>query len=225
MNSVVLDVEKWKDVWGYEDYYQVSTLGRVRSKDRVVRAGKAEYNKRGRILKQDKTTTGYLKVGLSVNGKRKEFKVHRLVANAFISNEFKKPYINHKDMDTKNNNVSNLEWCTQKENMQHYVNMTGKSVDGHKIEIINLINKGFSNNEIMKEIGIDKYKLNYRLKKFKLKNKNKSKRKYGIIKEDVECMIKNGLSVAEIAIKYNCSQSNISHFIKNNQIRRCENVK
>lgn len=203
----------------------MSTLGRVRSKDRIVKAGKAEYSKRGRILKQDETTTGYLKVGLSVNGKRKEFKVHRLVANAFIFNEFEKPYVNHKDMDTKNNSVSNLEWCTQKENMQHYVNMKGKSIDVHKNEIIELINKGFSNSEIMKEIGIDKYKLNYRLKKFKLENKNKSKRKYGIIKEDVEHMIKNGISVTEIAIKYNCSQSNISHFIKNNQIRRCKNVK
>jgi len=82
MNRTVL--ENWKPVVGYEGIYEVSSLGRVRSKDRKVWNGRVYYDKKGRILKQSKTTTGYWKVELYKNRKKKSKKVHRLVAKSFI---------------------------------------------------------------------------------------------------------------------------------------------
>ena len=72
------------------------------------------------ILKQYKKTGGYLNVALVTNdNKVKYIRVHRLVANAFILNEFNKPYVNHIDGNRQNNNVNNLEWVTPKENNHH----------------------------------------------------------------------------------------------------------
>src|SRR5690625_7858572 len=117
MNRTVL--ENWKPVVGYEGIYEVSSLGRVRSKDRKVWNGRVYYDKKGRILKQSKTTTGYWKVELYKNRKKKSKKVHRLVAKSFIPRVKGKELINHKDGDPLNNKVSNLEWCNQSENMKH----------------------------------------------------------------------------------------------------------
>ena len=101
--------EIWKDIKGYEDY-QVSNLGRVKS------------IKKNKVLKQIYNPNGYLYVGLYNNSKLKKYLVHRLVAKAFIENPLNKPFINHKDFDRLNNNVKNLEWCTQKENVHHSIN-------------------------------------------------------------------------------------------------------
>lgn len=62
---------------------------------------------------------GYLYVDLYNSGKRKRFYVHRLVAQYFIENPMRKPFVNHKDGNTKNNFVQNLEWCTPAENVEH----------------------------------------------------------------------------------------------------------
>ena len=64
----------------------------------------------------------YLKVSLQFKGKRQTIYVHRLVAEAFIENEWNKPCVNHIDGDAHNNNAENLEWCTHKENTWHYIN-------------------------------------------------------------------------------------------------------
>lgn len=117
MNRTVL--ENWKPVVGYEGLYEVSSLGRVRSKDRKVWNGRTFYNKKGRVLKRTKTTTGYWKVELYKNRKKKSKKVHRLVAKAFIPKKEGKELINHKDGNPLNNKVDNLEWCNQSENMKH----------------------------------------------------------------------------------------------------------
>ncbi|MED3974580.1 NUMOD4 motif-containing HNH endonuclease [Priestia megaterium] len=111
--------EIWKPIGGYEEYYEVSNFGRVRSKDRRVSNGPGSYIKKARILKRSKTTTGYWKVELSKDGTKKSLKVHRLVAAAFIDNPNNKPFVNHIDGNPLNNHISNLEWCTQAENMQH----------------------------------------------------------------------------------------------------------
>ena len=108
----------WKDIVGYEGLYQVSDDGRVRSKDRIT-TGKRNRIVKGKILSAGTNTCGYLIVVLCKDGKTKTQKVHRLVAKAFIPNTDCKPYINHLDGNPKNNIVSNLEWCTQHENVQH----------------------------------------------------------------------------------------------------------
>ena len=105
--------EIWKDVKGYEELYQVSNYGQIRSVDRTVGyryKGKQRIYK-GRMLKQV-VRNGYLSVSLSKENKLKQKNIHRLVAEAFLPNPFNLPVINHIEENKKNNMVSNLEWCS-----------------------------------------------------------------------------------------------------------------
>lgn len=101
--------EIWKPVVGYEKYYEVSNLGRVRS------------NRTGKVLKYNVTPNGRATVELfgDVGTKSKRLLVHRLAAIAFIPNPNNYPQINHKDENPSNNCVENLEWCTAKYNMNY----------------------------------------------------------------------------------------------------------
>lgn len=99
-----VETEVWRDIEDFPDY-QVSNLGRVRS---------LKFDKE-RILKLD-YLNGYLRIGLFNSKGRKTFKVHRLVAQAFIQNPNNFPIINHKNEVTNDNRVENLEWCTHKYN-------------------------------------------------------------------------------------------------------------
>ena len=94
-----------KQIDGYNGRYFVSDEGKV-------------FN-RSKQMSQHENSNGYLRVVLSKNGKCSHKLVHRLVATAFIDKPINKNYINHKDGDKKNNNKSNLEWCTRSENMHH----------------------------------------------------------------------------------------------------------
>lgn len=108
--------EIWK-VYPDYDFIEVSNLGRVRTKDRVV-MGKDDkkYHIKGRILKQCDNGRGYMLVKFSVNNKTINLLVHRIVATCFIPNPHNYPEVNHKDNDRTNNVVSNLEWCTRQYN-------------------------------------------------------------------------------------------------------------
>lgn len=104
--------EEWRKIEGADERYEVSNTGKVRS---------TNYNKTGKTkeLKQKIDKYGYCVVTLHINGKQKYPSVHRLVAKAFIPNPNNLPQVNHKDTDKKNNNVSNLEWCTCSGNIKH----------------------------------------------------------------------------------------------------------
>ncbi len=88
--------------------YWISNLGYVKNK----------YN---HILKPDYSNKGYARVVLCKNGKVKLFRVHRLVADAFIPNPDNLPEINHIDENKRNNTASNLEWCNHIQNMRAYI--------------------------------------------------------------------------------------------------------
>lgn len=103
--------EEWRMIPGYEGLYMVSSIGRVKN----CRTGK--------IMKPFEYK-GYLQISLTKNGIRKTYRVHRLVAMAFIPNPNNLPEVNHKDEDGSNNCVDNLEWCTRKYNNNYGTRVT-----------------------------------------------------------------------------------------------------
>lgn len=114
-------MEIWKDIKGYEGYYQVSDLGRIKSLNRtIVYIDNDIHYYKEKLLKQYKNKKhGYLNVKICKNNKQLTRNTHRLVAEAFIENDECKPLVNHKNGVKTDNRVSNLEWCTQAENMKH----------------------------------------------------------------------------------------------------------
>lgn len=103
--------EIWKDIKGYEGDYQISNLGRVKSRKEQFGNVPKEI-----ILKPVLTVWGYTRVGLRKNKKAKNYFIHRLVAEAFVPNPYNKIYVNHIDSNKLNNAATNLEWVTAKEN-------------------------------------------------------------------------------------------------------------
>ena len=112
--------EIWKEIPGYECYYEASTEGNIRSLDRTLNCPWGEaYPAKGKPKAICKDRYGYLHVGLSKNGRKSYPSLHRIVALTFLPNPDNKPCIDHIDGDKTNNRVSNLRWCTVKENNQN----------------------------------------------------------------------------------------------------------
>lgn len=107
----------WKKIVEHNNY-SVSDDGLVRN------------DKTGKVLKQIPTYNGYLRVGLN----KKLYRVHILVANAFVKNPNDYPQINHKDGNKQNNNASNLEWCTASQNIRHAHNIGLKKINYNGIK-------------------------------------------------------------------------------------------
>lgn len=139
-------IEQWKPIKDYEDVYEVSDHGRIKSLDRhIISKDGRKIFIHGRIIKliSSKITQRHPKpmyhVELWKNGKRKVFMIHRLVAEAFIPNPENKPQVNHIDGNRLNNHVSNLEWNTNSENMHHaYKTGLTKPRNAKKIQGINI---------------------------------------------------------------------------------------
>lgn len=109
--------EHWKDITGYEGMYHISDHGRVRSLQRIDPRGRKCG---GELRALDIHYKGHIMLRLFKSGDHKKFFVHRLVAKAFIPNPENLPLVNHIDSNKQNNHISNLEWCTEKYNTQHY---------------------------------------------------------------------------------------------------------
>lgn len=134
----------WKDIVGFENIYEVSNFGNIRNK----------ISKKLRI--PGKTDKGYLQLCLYDNKRVRSFRVHRIVALAFLPNLNNLPDINHKDGNKENNFVNNLEWSTRKDNMVHAVETKlhncGKIVFQYDKQG-NLIKKWNSTMEIQRTLG------------------------------------------------------------------------
>lgn len=105
--------EQWKPIDGTDGRYDVSNTGRVRNNNNYRNTNTAK------VISQRLTQSGRVLVTLYIEGKRKDFQAHRLVAKAFIPNDENLPQVNHIDGNPQNNSVENLEWCDAFHNMRH----------------------------------------------------------------------------------------------------------
>lgn len=109
--------EVWKDITDFEGFYQVSNLGRVRSiKEQIYKIRSFPINKK----------LGYRQAGLCKNGLNIHKLLHRVIASAFIPNPNNYSEVNHIDGDRANNDLTNLEWCTHQQNVQHAIKVLKK---------------------------------------------------------------------------------------------------
>lgn len=125
--------EHWVPIDGYEGWYEISDKGRVRSVDRWITSKNEDKPRfyKGQIMKF-RYHNGYTMVNLNKNKKMKEFYVHRLVIENFTLHPKHKKWVNHKDGRKWNNELSNLEWCTPKENNDHAIayNLRNNNIEG-----------------------------------------------------------------------------------------------
>lgn len=121
-----MEKEQWRVIPKF-DLYEVSNLGRVKCKERLIRRGNGYMLKKEHVLKFANNGRGYLFVTLHQDGRDQKFYIHRLVASAFIPNPQNKPFINHIDNNPLNNNIENLEWCTHQENVE-WMKKQGRNV-------------------------------------------------------------------------------------------------
>lgn len=208
MINVAVIAEEWRDIEGYEGLYQVSSFGRVKSF--------YKWNGHKHIYKEH-IIEGYVQtvrksyarrvVNLTnCKGERKMFKVHRLVANAFIENPNNYNVINHIDGNPLNNYVSNLEWCTPKHNAQHAIENKLKKCATNRDDLKEIIDSyiKFGKNYTTKKYNLTTENLDYIRKKYGIKANRKMKNT--ITKYDVIEDIKAGRRNVDIAMKYNCSK-------------------
>ena len=107
--------EKWKPIAGYEDYYQVSDKGRVRSLNRCIILNNGTlYHRRGKVIKPvQNQKNGLMQVMLIVHKRYKLHYVHRLVAAAFLENPYDFPLVSHKNGNDTDNRATNLEYISR----------------------------------------------------------------------------------------------------------------
>lgn len=157
--------EIWVKIVGFENHYEVSSLGRVRSLARVIErmGGKSDFKMSGRSLCIWGSSNGYLNVSLQAGRVRKNHQIHRLVARAFIGESDKD--INHKDGNKHNNVFTNLEYVTAKENSAHAVstglmkrkgedNPAAKCTSGQIRRAYKLVSGGYNCAEAAAKVGI-----------------------------------------------------------------------
>lgn len=201
--------EIWKDVPGYEGYYQASNLGRIKSAERIVKHNCGGPKKiKEKILKGYINRYGYIRVDLSKRGVNKKFSAHRIVAMTFLGKS--ELHVNHIDGVKTNNNINNLEYVTLQDNVAHAV----------KTGLIK------NNSIINKEAIIKDYKEGYRLRMLEVKyntshheirkvlkengvqieSKGVRRRRYKIDELELRNLISKGLNNSEIARELNVTR-------------------
>lgn len=153
-------MEIWKDIKGLEGSYQVSNLGRVKSLARVIKRSDNKIQTfKERILKVLPDNNGYSRVSLPINGKQTKVRIHRLVAKAFIDNPDNRLQVNHIDGNKSNNHITNLEWCTTKENVIHAYKIGLKKPTNRKLteeQILEIKNSSLKGVVLTKKFKVSK---------------------------------------------------------------------
>lgn len=153
--------EVWKTIPEFPNY-KASNLGRVKSIDRLDTIGRP---RKGKILSPSFDQKKYHQVVVYKDGKPYTRKVHRLIALAFIPNPENKPEVNHKNLDSLDNSVGNLEWCTASENQKHVYANGARCIKGDNhprkkvtskdvLKIRNELKNKYKNSEIAKMYNI-----------------------------------------------------------------------
>lgn len=175
--------EVWKEINEYENLYEVSNLGRVRSLDRIIiqsnNRGQCKHLYKGKILALHKRNNGYLCTHLSKNGIAKWLSVHRLVAETFIPHIEENNIVNHLDNNRQNNRADNLEWTTFKGNMQ-WASKQGRM----KYNAENL--KKAQKSKRIPVIAIDKYG-----NEFEFESQAEAAKKLNCNRNHIGCICKN----------------------------------
>ena len=178
--SLLLDNEIWYNVIGWssniDQKYSYSNFGRIKSNNRKVKAGCGTRIVCEKIIPQHENWRGkgYLYVYLS-NGKKSQIVyVHKLIAKCHFDNNKNLKSVNHKDLNPRNNNINNLEWCSLEDNIKHYqLHLNNRIINGERVsnyrftkdEIIDIYNSNLK----MREIS-NKYNVNWKtIKDIKLK--------------------------------------------------------
>lgn len=110
------NIEIWKDIPGYENMYQASSIGRIKSLAKIDASG---HRRKEKIIKPGIDSDGYYNLHFCRNSIKKNIKAHRAIAFAFIPNPQNKPQINHKNFNKLDNRIENLEWVDCKTNIQY----------------------------------------------------------------------------------------------------------
>ena len=157
-NMQTYENEIWKDIPGYEGYYQASNNGRIRSLPRKIRQMKSKTyyvrNFKGKILRSRLQNSNYHVVWLSKEGKISVQLIHRLVAQTFMPNIGNKPCINHKNGNKSDNRADNLEWCDYSYNIKHSHRIMGRKKTTKPIICVELNREYKSQTEASEELGI-----------------------------------------------------------------------
>ena len=138
-----------RNIKEYEGIYSIDTDGNV-------------YNSKNEKKKWKINSNGYARVELHKNGNRKQFRVHRLVAEAYLPNPNNYKQVNHKDLNKLNNSVDNLEWCSQNQNIKHYYESTNRNCIIEKVDSNgNIIDTYWSIAEAAKLNGVSTGKIQH----------------------------------------------------------------
>ena len=216
-----METEKWKSIKGFEEFYEVSNFGNIRSVDRIItRSDGIKQPKKGQIMNLRENEDGYLVVHLSKDGFNKYYFVHRLVAESFIENKQNLEEVNHIDFNRKNNNAKNLEWVSHKNNVlysikakRHYCtkDLTGENNPNYGNHILH--ERYANNKELSREKLGRKGSVNGRAKPVEFTNANGQTYKFSYIGECAKFLIENNYTSSDV----NSIRDRIRLSIKNNK--------
>ena len=206
--------EIWRDVPGYEGYYQASNLGRIKSLERIVKHNCGGPKKlKERVLKGYVNRYGYVIISLCKKGRSKSHSVHRLIISAFIGES--NLQVNHIDGVKTNNNIENLEYVTLQENISHAVKI-GLIKNNSRINEKNIIEdykNGFRLRQLEKKYKTSHQDIRKVLKanNIEIESKGIRRRRYEIDEIDLKRLIDKGYNNSEISRELNVSRHSVRY--------------